>query len=100
VWTGRALDETKIRAFAKDTLARARAATGRVPGRVAVFGEMVALLWAMGETQAAVHIEEIWNGMIRDGAVSLCCAYPMKGFAGQDDPASFLRVCAQHSHIF
>jgi hypothetical protein len=44
-------------------------------------------------------IEPAWNDLQERLAFSLCCAYPMKGFA-TDNPAGFLKVCAQHSHVF
>jgi hypothetical protein len=67
---------------------------------VTAFGEMVMLLWQGGHRQAAIELEELWNDMLDKHEFSLCCAYPMKLFGRQDDAASFLRICAQHSHIF
>lgn len=68
--------------------------------RAAVFGEMVALLWAMGHANAAIDLEECWNELLDRYDFSLCCAYPMKLFAASHDAAPFLRICAQHSHVF
>ena len=68
--------------------------------RVAAFGEMVALLWAEGKIDAAINLEELWNRLAEHHAFSLCCAYPMKGFAGSNHAAPFLKICAQHSHVF
>jgi hypothetical protein len=78
--------------------ARDAARTGR--GRVAVFGEMVALLWAEGNIEAALHLEELWNRIAEVYSFSLCCAYPMSGFAGNPHAAPFLKICAQHTHVF
>ena len=79
-----------------------RALAGSVEERPHVngFGEMVMLLWQGGHRQAAIELEELWNEMLDKHEFSLCCAYPMKLFARQDDAAAFLRICAQHSHIF
>jgi len=99
-WSGARLDRENMRALTAKLVERARAATGRPHGRVAVFGEMVTLLWSMGHVQAAVQLEELWNDVQRDTEFSLACAYPMKGFGRHNDAAPFLRVCAQHSHIF
>jgi hypothetical protein len=74
------------------------AACGR--GRVAAFGEMVALLWADGKIDAALELEELWNKLAETHAFSLCCAYPMSGFLGNPHAAPFLKICAQHSHVF
>ena len=55
-------------------------AGGRYP-RVRAFGEMVALLWAEGNRDAALRIEELWNDLIALHAFPLLCAYPMRGFS-------------------
>ena len=78
--------------------ARAAAATGR--GRVVAFGEMVALLWAEGKIDAALQLEEMWNRLAEIYSFSLCCAYPMSGFLGNPHAAPFLKICAQHTHVF
>src|ERR687898_1110840 len=74
------------------------AAGGR--GRIAAFGEMVALLWAGGKIDAALELEELWNKMAEQYSFSLCCAYPMSGFLGNPHAAPFLKICALHSHVF
>jgi hypothetical protein len=52
-----------------------------------------------GQAHGALQLEEAWNGLLRTHSFSLCCAYPMQIFA-TEDPGRFLRVCAQHSHVF
>jgi hypothetical protein len=68
--------------------------------RLAVFGEMVALLWKTGQAEAAIRLEEIWSELAESRAFSLCCAYPMNGFVHDLHAAPFLKICAQHSHVF
>jgi hypothetical protein len=78
--------------------AREAAKGGR--GRIAAFGEMVALLWAEGKIDAALRLEELWNRLADVYSFSLCCAYPMSGFLGNPHAAPFLKICAQHTHVF
>ena len=78
--------------------ARDAARTGR--GRIVAFGEMVALLWAEGKIDAALELEELWNRLADVYSFSLCCAYPMSGFLGNPHAAPFLKICAQHTHVF
>ncbi|HMD05592.1 MAG TPA: MEDS domain-containing protein, partial [Candidatus Binatus sp.] len=54
-------------------------------GSVRAFGEMVALLWKLGNRQAAIRLEEIWNAFMKTHALSLCCAYPMNAFGSDAD---------------
>ena len=78
--------------------ARDAARGGR--GRIAAFGEMVALLWADGKIEAALQLEELWNRLAEVYSFSLCCAYPMSGFLGNPHAAPFLKICAQHTNVF
>ncbi len=64
-----------------------------------VFGEMVALLWADGNRQAAVRLEEMWNTFMKTHALALCCAYPLHSFGSDADASLFLKVCAQHAPV-
>jgi hypothetical protein len=93
-------DSERFLARVAPVIDRATAAVGRSRARVAVFGEMVALLWARGNPAAALRVEELWNSLARTHAFSLCCGYPMKGFTSQGDAAAFMKICAQHSHVF
>ncbi|HJZ76852.1 MAG TPA: MEDS domain-containing protein [Vicinamibacterales bacterium] len=67
--------------------------------RIVAFGEMVALLWTQGKADSAIQLEQLWNEMARQYEFSLCCAYPIKGF-GNRHAAPFMKICAQHSHVF
>jgi PAS domain S-box-containing protein len=74
-----------------------RATKGR--GRVRIFGEMVALLWADGNRAAAISLEEFWNDLARTHSFSLFCAYPMQGFGGEVYEVEFTEICKQHSRV-
>ena len=78
-------------------LARAREAAGN--SRIAVFGEMVALLWSQGKSQEAIKVEEFWNDLARNHSFELVCAYPLTGFNRDTHIEPFLEVCAQHTEV-
>ncbi|MGZ3440573.1 MAG: ATP-binding protein [Polyangia bacterium] len=67
--------------------------------RVRAYGEMVDLLWADGNADAAIRLEELWNELERAHSFSLLCAYDMGRFPGGVDGAGLARVCAAHSHV-
>jgi PAS domain S-box-containing protein len=67
--------------------------------RVRAFGEMVALLWAEGNGDAALQLEELWNDLAAIHAFPLLCAYPMRGFSRAVHAQKLLRICAAHSHV-
>ena len=66
--------------------------------RVRAFGEMVALLWAQGHSDATIRLEHLWHTVCRTNAFSLLCAYPRSGFT-QDASDSFREICAAHDKV-
>jgi PAS domain S-box-containing protein len=66
---------------------------------VRAFGEMVALLWAEGKREAALHLEELWNELARTLPLSLLCAYPLSAFGHERDATRLLEICGEHSHV-
>ena len=79
---------------AADVIARARGLRGRT---VRAFGEMVALLWAQGQTEAALRLEHLWHKVIEKEQIPLFCAYPKLGF--KKDAGAIRAVCAAHSKV-
>jgi PAS domain S-box-containing protein len=69
------------------------------PHRVAAFGEMVALLWAAGNTEAAIKLEQLWNRLAERYAFQLHCAYPLNLFKQAADTEAVAKICAEHSHV-
>jgi PAS domain S-box-containing protein len=92
-------DVERFTTLIADVIVRAKKATGRQDARVAAFGEMVALLWAEGKKEAAIHLEQIWNSLAKTHAFSLYCAYPIDGFSRRDSSEPFLKICAEHSSV-
>jgi PAS domain S-box-containing protein len=80
-------------------IAQAKSAVKREPPCVAVFGEMVAILWAEGKHQAAIQLEAMWNHLAATLSFSLRCAYPMTGFSDRAHAEPFIRICEQHSAV-
>ncbi len=67
--------------------------------KVAIFGEMVALLLQRGEIQAALQLERLWNGISARFSFDLLCGYRISSF---DHPAHrefFHRICAEHDVV-
>ncbi|MGH9401392.1 MAG: PAS domain S-box protein [Terriglobia bacterium] len=67
--------------------------------RVTVFGELVALLWAQGQAEAAIQLEKLWNRLGRSRPFSLCCSYPIGGFHRKEDAELFVRMCSEHTAV-
>jgi PAS domain S-box-containing protein len=93
-----AVDDRRFLELITQVLAEVQAADGK-PRRVAVFGELVALLWAQGKPQEAIRIEQLWNRLAKSCSMSLLCAYPMTGFRDEKHIEPFLTMCGQHSAV-
>jgi signal transduction histidine kinase len=67
--------------------------------RVLAFGEMVALLWAEGNREAAIRLEELWNDLARRETFALLCAYPMSHFDEAEYAKPFAEINAAHTWV-
>ncbi len=92
-------DEDRFNHVVGGIVAKAQACSGSVQPRAAIFGEMVALLWADGKADAAIRVEQLWNELARTKSFSLFCAYPMSGFDREEDAGLLLKVCNEHSAV-
>ncbi len=93
------VDETRFINTISDVLTRVRNAADDKDSRVAVFGELVALLWADGKSLEALRVENFWNNLAQKHSFSLLCAYPITGFKNERHIEPFLKMCAQHSSV-
>ena len=93
-------DQERFAASVGSVIQRAVSATkcGTTP-RVAIYGEMVALLWEQGKPEAAIRLEQLWNELARVQSFSLFCAYPMSSFGHERDADLLLKVCGEHSAV-
>jgi hypothetical protein len=87
-------DETRFRQTVREFLLRARA-TGRP---IRVFGEMVALLWARGNCEATMRLEELWGDYCQSAGLRLFCAYPRACFTDNGEN-SIRNICSAHSRV-
>jgi PAS domain S-box-containing protein len=65
---------------------------------VHAFGEMVAILCSQGRYEAAIRLEQLWNGLQGNCSFSLFCAYPWNLFTSRDLLKQFQDVCREHNH--
>lgn len=71
-----------------------------VAGRsVRVYGEIVAVMWEVGNVAGAIELERLWNQLGDQVPFALFCAYPSKLVSGTDVDGSFAEVCRLHSQV-
>jgi PAS domain S-box-containing protein len=92
-------DPQRFRAVLGSLITRASRAAQDEGRRVVAFGEMVALLWAEGKSEAAVRLEKLWNQLAKSYCFSLRCAYPVQGFYREGQSEALLEICNAHCAI-
>ena len=78
--------------------AAVKAAKGERP-RVAVCGECDPPLWTLGEGEASVRLEQLWNAIAETHDVDILCGYPLGSFQSLPGSQIFERICAEHSAV-
>lgn len=94
-----AVDDMRFKDIIGGVLTHVRSSTGNNERPIAVFGELVALLWAAGKPLEAIRVEQLWNDLAKVHSFSLLCAYPITGFNNQEHIEPFLAMCAEHSGV-
>ncbi|KAJ3051414.1 hypothetical protein HK097_007564 [Rhizophlyctis rosea] len=68
-------------------------------GNIFAYGELVDILSARGEFEAAIELEEMWERLLKRQRVSLLCGYDMKNFREESDYDAFVKVCRTHTVV-
>jgi len=76
-----------------------RSRRGRSRTTVRAYGEMVDVLWREGNREAALRLEELWNGLASQYSFALLCAYAMGHFHRESDELAFKGICEAHEQI-
>ena len=90
------LDKTRFEDFIREVFLPLQAAAES--RRVAVCGEVVALLWAEGKAEAAIELERLWNELASEGSY-LRCFYRIASFSDPGQNELFLKLCAEHASV-
>ena len=76
-----------------------RSLHGSTHATARVYGEMVNVLWADGNPDGAIRLEELWNELANTHGFSLMCAYAMGNFSQEAHAAQFQEICRQHTRV-
>ena len=69
------------------------------PSRLHAYGDMVDVLFARGQQDAAIGLEALWDELASRLDFSLYCAYDGRQLAKENDRAAFDAVCRYHGQI-
>ena len=91
-------DRVRFSELLRNLISNAASAGGK--GRVAVFGECVQLLWAQGNPEATIRLEELWNEeIVSRYKVDVLCGYSLGAVSGGMDGYICQKICAEHSSV-
>jgi hypothetical protein len=66
---------------------------------IRAYGEMVAVLWRLGNVGGAIELERLWNELAHEVEFSLFCAYPAASVDSPDQQDALHEVCELHSVV-
>jgi DNA-binding NarL/FixJ family response regulator len=81
-------------------IASAAKAAKKEHPRIAICGECVGLLCALGNRNAAMRLEEAGNDLLKAHNVDIMCAYPLSSFPDGKDAQVFQSICAGHTAVY
>ena len=76
--------------------------SGQLPGtgaesrRIAACGDCAHSLWAAGNADGAIRIEQLWDHIATIYGVDILCGYELSSFHGEEDQDAFQSICAEH----
>jgi anti-sigma regulatory factor (Ser/Thr protein kinase) len=66
---------------------------------VRAYGEMVALLWDVGDVTGAIELEDLWSELRSRIEFSLLCGYTSTSFQRPDDADALRHLCRLHTAV-
>jgi hypothetical protein len=89
-------DETLFHQAVRPVLSTLSSSDGTT---IRAYGEMVSLLWSDRRFDAAIRLEELWNGLAETCSFVLFCAYHGDALAPEFHGRQAETVYGQHSHV-
>ena len=82
-----------------DLIVSIRKGENREHLRIAACSESAHILWAQGNADAAIRLEELWNEISKIHNVDILCGYSLESLRSEEDSYTFRRICEEHSAV-
>ncbi len=92
-------DSVRYLKFVGDLFASSARAAKAEHARVAVFGEMAPTLWARGNPDAAIQVEQATDELAKTRNVDILCGYVLTSFQREQASHIYERICTEHSSV-
>lgn len=93
------LDPERFLKVAGDLIVTAAGNAKKENPRVAICGECEPPLWTLGNGEAAIEFEKLWNEVVNRHNVDILCGYSLSTVQHVMDSYLFERICALHSAV-
>ena len=71
------------------------AARATLGGRVAICGECGSILWAQGNADAAIQMEQLCNQLAKRYDMDILCGFSLSSFYREEDRQTFEKICRE-----
>jgi len=92
-------DDAQFHKLAGDLIEMAAQSVRRGHGRVAACGECAPLLWAGGNPDAAILLEQLWDEVGKTYDLDILCGYVLSNFQIEKENHIYGKICAEHSAV-
>jgi len=79
-----------------DLIAAAARGTAGEQSRVAVCAECASILWAQGNADAAIQVEQFCNQLTKRYQMRILCGFSLSSFYSEEDKQVFQRICSEY----
>ncbi len=87
------LDPVRFLRVVGNLIAAASRSTGE-PSRVAICGETASILWAQGNADAAIQVEQLCNRLAKQHGIDILCGFTADSMNREEDQQIFQRIAA------
>jgi DNA-binding NarL/FixJ family response regulator len=89
------VDPVRFLSIAGDLVTVSGKSITREQPRVALCGECASLLWARGNPDAAIEVEQLCNQLAKQFDVDILCGFSLSSFYREEDREVFERICRE-----
>ena len=77
-----------------DLIAAAARSTSGKESRVTICGECASILWAQGNADAAIQVEQFCNQLTKRYEIDILCGFSLSSFYRDEDKQVFQKICS------
>ncbi len=89
-------DTVRFSRVVGDLIAAAARSTAGEQSRVTICGECASILWAQGNADAAIQVEQLCNQLTKRYEMNILCGFSLSSFYREEDKQVFEKICSEY----